>query len=77
METEEKEKNLQASKTKLKKVVDRFKTLQEQSKQHSEKIEMLESSLQEKDNLYQNALAETEEQGKIFKAEVELLTKKS
>ena len=37
---------------------------------------MLESSLQEKDNLYQNVLAETEEQGKNFKAEVELLTKK-
>ena len=45
-EAEEKEKNLQASKAKLKKVVDRFKTLQEQSKQHNEKIEMLESSLQ-------------------------------
>eukprot|EP00944_MAST-04C_sp_MAST-4C-sp1_P003574 g3574.t1 len=68
-ETEEKEKNLQASKTKLKKVVDRFKTLQEQSKHHSEKIEMLESSLQEKDNLYQNTLVETEEQCKSFKAE--------
>ena len=36
-----KKKNLQASKAKLKKVVDRFKTLQEQSKQHNEKIEML------------------------------------
>ena len=57
-------------------MVDRFKTLQEQSKHHSEKIEMLESSLQEKDNLYQNALAKTEEQGKSFKTEVELLTKK-
>ena len=57
-------------------MVDRFKTLQEQSKHHSEKIEMLESSLQEKDNLYQNTLVETEEQGKSFKTEVELLTKK-
>ena len=46
-ETEEKEKNLQASKTKLKKVVDRFKTLQEQSKEKKAVIMELEEKISE------------------------------